>query len=426
MTKDSSAKPEPCILEVDGVSYDATNFVKDHPGGATILAYAGRDATDVFYAFHSKQAIRMLQLLPKSTESVQASEQGALLKEFRALRKSFEERGWMDASNAWYVYKTVSTLALGAVGLYLALAWHWAFLGALFMGLCYQQLGWLAHDICHNCWFDNRLVSRWAAYLLGNMLQGFDVFWWSDRHNQHHAVPNVLGGHGGQGDPDIDNLPVVAWDVSDLDRCAKWPVWAKKMLRWQGYYFVLVMPLLRLIWALQSYYFLQVMPTSVNPTHRKYATESKVFLAIFWSWNLVLSFFMPSFLTAVMFFLVSNLLGGAGIAFVVFFNHHSLEKVPANNAVDNFVTIQLYGTRNMEPSPFVDWLWGGLNYQIEHHLFPTCPRHNLSKIRPELMQLFAKHNVPYYTESFLQGLKQMCTHLTEVASHLSTHEKKNQ
>lgn len=56
----------------------------------------------------------------------------------------------------------------------------------------------------------------------------------------------------------------------------------------------------------------------------------------------------------------------------------------ADNAaiLENYPSLQLYTTRNMRPGLFIDWLWGGLNYQVEHHLFPTMPRHNLSKVSP--------------------------------------------
>lgn len=50
--------------------------------------------------------------------------------------------------------------------------------------------------------------------------------------------------------------------------------------------------------------------------------------------------------------------------------------------LSSYVCLQLYTTRNMRPGIFIDWLWGGLNYQIEHHLFPSMPRHNLKTVHP--------------------------------------------
>jgi acyl-lipid Delta6-acetylenase / acyl-lipid (9-3)-desaturase len=417
---------EKLILHIDGVAYDATKFAAIHPGGDIIRSYAGRDATDVFHAFHGDEAHKRLTVVrrsnDKSDQQSASKAPGALLQDFRALRATFKDRGWLDASLLWYTYKTLSTLALGILGIYLAVVYEWVFVGALTLGLSWQQFGWLTHEYAHHCVLDDRTANHWLAFFFGNLLQGFDVFWWAERHNQHHAVPNVLGGHEAQGDPDIDNLPVVAWDVVDLKRVATWPQWAKGLLRWQGYYFLFFMTLLRLVWALQSLRFVPTMASGANVLHRQYAAVSKYTLYGFWAWQVALALFMPSLASALLFFFVSNMVGGFGIAIVVFFNHHSMEKVADNASVDNFVTVQARTTRNCTPSRLVDWLWGGLNYQIEHHLFPTAPRHNLSRLTPEIKALFAKHNVPYLCEDFSDGVKQMCSHLDWVAQQLPAYE----
>eukprot|EP00697_Spironema_sp_BW2_P004598 gnl/Spiro4/16240_TR8722_c0_g1_i1.p1 gnl/Spiro4/16240_TR8722_c0_g1~~gnl/Spiro4/16240_TR8722_c0_g1_i1.p1 ORF type:complete len:439 (+),score=144.39 gnl/Spiro4/16240_TR8722_c0_g1_i1:55-1371(+) len=417
----------PAVLKIGDITYDISEFAKIHPGGNIIRSYQGRDATDVFMAFHSKEARAFLRTLPAaSSDSIKMPPppQQRLLDDFRVLRADLEKEGLLDASLWWYPVKTLTTLAIGAAGIWLAWARGWTVLGALLLGLCWQQMGWLAHEIAHHCWFKNRKLGHSVTLVLANALQGFDLFWWSDRHNQHHATPNVLGGHDTYGDPDVDNLPVVAWDESDLPRVATWPPWAKRLIRWQAYYFLFVMPTLRLVWALQSIKFSLGMATSPNPVHRRYATLTRVSLALFWLWQFALVCAMPSSWGAnVAFFLISNLAGGAGIALVVFFSHHSLDKVAANDDIDNFVTVQLPSTRNMNPSPFVDWLWGGLNYQIEHHLFPTAPRHNLSRIRPRVQELLARHALPYNVDSFCGGVSQMLSHLHAVAAKLPLYDK---
>ena len=101
-------------------------------------------------------------------------------------------------------------------------------------------------------------------------------------------------------------------------------------------------------------------------------------------------------LSRLQFFFISQLTGGFLLAHVVTYNHYSVEKFPSESPsqmikdghlpdsskiMESYPCLQLYTTRNMQPNTFIDWLWGGLNYQIEHHLFPTMPRHNLSKVR---------------------------------------------
>lgn len=56
---------------------------------------------------------------------------------------------------------------------------------------------------------------------------------------------------------------------------------------------------------------------------------------------------------------------------------------------------QLLTSCNVEQSFFNDWFSGHLNFQIEHHLFPTMPRHNLHKIAPYVKSMCDKHNIKY-------------------------------
>lgn len=68
--------------------------------------------------------------------------------------------------------------------------------------------------------------------------------------------------------------------------------------------------------------------------------------------------------------------------------------------VDWFST-QLQATCNVRQSLFNDWFSGHLNFQIEHHLFPTMPRHNYWKVAPLVKSLCAKHGIEYHCKPLL-------------------------
>lgn len=55
-------------------------------------------------------------------------------------------------------------------------------------------------------------MLRAVSYVFGNLFQGFSVAWWKNKHNTHHAVPNVHGA-----DPDIDTMPLLAWSEHALE-----------------------------------------------------------------------------------------------------------------------------------------------------------------------------------------------------------------
>ncbi|CAG2215962.1 Fatty acid desaturase 2,Putative fatty acid desaturase 2-like protein FADS2P1,Fatty acid desaturase 3,Acyl-CoA (8-3)-desaturase,Acyl-CoA 6-desaturase,Fatty acid desaturase 2-like protein FADS2P1 [Mytilus edulis] len=64
-----------------------------------------------------------------------------------------------------------------------------------------------------------------------------------------------------------------------------------------------------------------------------------------------------------------------------------------------WLKLQLFATCDHEQSLFNDWFTGRLNFQIEHHLFPTMPQHNLYKVRPLVQSLCKKHGIPFQIKS---------------------------
>ena len=77
--------------------------------------------------------------------------------------------------------------------------------------------------------------------------------------------------------------------------------------------------------------------------------------------------------------------------------------------------LQLKTTMDIDCPEWMDWFHGGLQFQIEHHLYPRMPRHSYRKIKPYVMELCAKHNVRYYAPSFIQGNIELVKHLHSVA-----------
>ena len=68
-------------------------------------------------------------------------------------------------------------------------------------------------------------------------------------------------------------------------------------------------------------------------------------------------------------------------------------------------------SRNVRGGPLVDVALGGLNYQIEHHLFPSMPRHNLRKARPVVKEFCAEHGIAYEETGLVDSYGQALRHL---------------
>jgi fatty acid desaturase len=87
--------------------------------------------------------------------------------------------------------------------------------------------------------------------------------------------------------------------------------------------------------------------------------------------------------------------------------------VPANAKID-FLRRQVLMSRNVDGGPVTDFMMGGLNYQIEHHLFPSMPRPNLKKVRPMVREHCAKHGVTYTETSLVKSYGIVVRYLNQV------------
>uniref|UniRef100_A0A7M4EVX3 Fatty acid desaturase 1-like n=1 Tax=Crocodylus porosus TaxID=8502 RepID=A0A7M4EVX3_CROPO len=93
-----------------------------------------------------------------------------------------------------------------------------------------------------------------------------------------------------------------------------------------------------------------------------------------------------------------------------------MNHIPMNIDYDknmDWFTTQLQGTCNVHPSPFNDWFTGHLNFQIEHHLFPTMPRHNYWKVVPLVKSLCTKHGIEYQCKSLITAFADIVRSLKE-------------
>ena len=72
----------------------------------------------------------------------------------------------------------------------------------------------------------------------------------------------------------------------------------------------------------------------------------------------------------------------------------------------------------MRGGPLVDLALGGLNYQIEHHLFPSMPRANLRRARPLVRAFCAEHGIPYHETGLVESYRQASAHLHDVGRPL--------
>eukprot|EP00943_MAST-04B_sp_MAST-4B-sp1_P003697 g3697.t1 len=440
----------PVYLIIDDIKYDCTEWLSKHPGGDIILQYNGIDATDVFKAMHGKNAFKTLKALPhekvpafSKKESKEESLTVQRIKAFRELRQKFIDEGLFETSVPWYIYKTVTCIGLvvfaATMVFNLSPASFFSYpiipliLSSFIMGLGWQQLGWVAHEYLHHQVVEDRKWNTSIGQFLGNVCSGFSIVWWKIRHNEHHAATNVI-----EHDPDIDNLPLLAWSQYDIDQVVeRFGEKNKKtiysILQYQKYYFFPLMCFLRVIWLVQSALLVKDLHKSTNRSFRKRQKSEILTMTMHYIW---LSFVMlrvfqlgqstydGSFYGGCLYFgvylLISQCFAGISLALVVFMNHYPIEKHGADTLKDgDWAALQCVGTLNVTKTNWprlTDWFFGGLNFQVEHHLFPTMPRHNLRTASKHVMQFCLKHNVPYKSVSPTGGVKMIFNWLEKISN----------
>lgn len=422
--------PEDGWLVINQKVYDVSNWT-EHPGGSVMFTQLGEDASDSFAVFHMPNAFKYLKQfhigdLKESSGShgdvSGTSEQfkkEEFLQAYRKLRTKIKAMGLYDASYVYYGWKLISTLliaiASGLMCFYFNSLPMYIFAGAV-MGLFYQQCGWLAHDFLHNQVFQTHDYGDLIGVMVGNIWQGFSVQWWKNKHNTHHAVPNLHGSGdiGFMGDPDIDTMPLLAWSIKMAEK-AKDSSFGTFMIEHQAYFYFPLLLFARISWLLQSYLYVfkEFAFGPYDPcSHR---TLEKIGLILHYSWNLLLIYYSNmSILEGVAFFLASCASCGLLLALVFSIGHNGMAVYEKDTQPD-FWNLQVSTTRNVTGNVFIDWFCGGLNYQVDHHLFPLIPRHNLKKVNVLVQSICKEYNVPYYETGFWQGIAEVVGYLSKIS-----------
>jgi fatty acid desaturase len=213
-------------------------------------------------------------------------------------------------------------------------------------------------------------------------------------------------------DPDIDTMPFLAWSEDALEFLSDYSDDALAKL-WISHQPVLLFPLfifVRLSWMVSSI----IYPVYGNVNMSTAALDT-MGLALHYIWQFGLPLLWLGSDRALIFFITSQGLGGILLALVFVLNHGGRAVVHKDrDGTKDFYELQIITSRNIRPTPFLDWITGGLNYQIEHHLFPTLPRHNYYLVAPFVQEVCAKHQVHYHITTFREGIFEVLDRLRRV------------
>ncbi|KAK8969837.1 Delta(8)-fatty-acid desaturase [Platanthera guangdongensis] len=395
------SSPSDLWISIQGKVYNVTDWVKHHPGGdIPLFDFAGQDATDAFLAFHPASAWKKLDAFFAGyyLSDHRVSE---VSKDYRRLVSDFTKLGLYEDKGHCALFTILSMFALFPIAVYFTTtASSWAHLAAGgMMGLLWIQSGWIGHDSGHYNVMINPLFNRLAQFLSGNCLTGISIAWWKRNHNAHHIACNSL-----EFDPDLQHMPFFA--VSSklfnslnsyfYERTMAFDLFSRFMVRYQHFTFYPVMCIARVNLFAQSIILLL--------SKKKVASRWQEILGVivFWSWYPFLISFLPNWEEKLMFVIASFVV--TGIQHVQFcLNHFSSTVYVGNPKGNDWFEKQTMGTLNISCPPWMDWFHGGLQFQVEHHLFPRLPRCHLRRIAPLVKELCKKHKLHYSCVSFIEA-----------------------
>jgi fatty acid desaturase len=317
--------------------------------------------------------------------------------EYAELSRQVKQAGLLAGRPGYYAWKIAVTIGLLAAGwtafVVTGNSW-WQIAVAAFLAAIFTQIGFLGHDAGHRQVFGTRRASYVAGVLLGNLGIGLSYRWWTGKHNRHHAHPNTQ-----DADPDIA-AGALAFTAAQA-RASRGL--ARLVFRCQGYLFF---PLL-LGEAVNLH------AASVRALSRRAARHrcwEKALITAHAAGSLTAVFLVLSPVKAVVFIIVQQGLFGLYLGSSFAPNHKGMPILDADDQSD-FLRRQALTSRNVRGGRLTDFALGGLNYQIEHHLFPSMPRPNLRRSQALIEAFCKQRGVPYCQSSLAGSCAQALRHL---------------
>ncbi|KAJ1667912.1 hypothetical protein IW140_003446 [Coemansia sp. RSA 1813] len=445
------------LVIINGLVCKLNGFVNKHPGGPLAIQHMiGRDATDEVTSMHPREVLddrvprwAVARFVPDASygkhavsfvEDMQlpysaarsASTDGehypqpggtaragldyaAIQRDYRKLGAHLHAAGFYQCRYRDYAYEAVRYAGLfaGAVGLVLAGPHSaWTYLAAaVSTAMLWQQLAFFAHDLGHNELTGRRRFDMVLGICVADLLGGLSVGWWKKNHNTHHIVTNDV-----DNDPDIQHLPFFAVSTRLFE--SRYSTYYQRVMRFDAAARVLVALQDKLYYPIMCFarYNLYVQSWSYLAFSAfapfRWLEIGCIALFFVWFGNLVAQ--IPTWPLRVLYVAVANSIS-AVIHIQITLSHFAMSTESPDPVRECYAARQIRTTMDVACPRWLDWFHGGLQFQVEHHLFPRVPRHRLRDVQPLVKALCRKHNMDFMEFSFIDGNVYTVRWLGEVA-----------
>jgi fatty acid desaturase len=325
--------------------------------------------------------------------------------DYARLSRIVRAHGLLGRRRGYYGVKIGVNLLLLASGWavfgLLGRSW-WQLLIAVFLAVMFTQTGFIGHDAGHRQISGSKRADDMIGRIHGNLLIGLSYGWWTAKHNRHHARPNQVGR-----DPDIGGR-AIAFTAGQARARRGIGSWLAGHQAWLFFPMLLLEGIHLHVAGVRT--LLARRGTTVKVTEA-------VLLGIHMIGYLVAVFLVLSPIQAVAFLLVQQGLFGAYLGCSFAPNHKGMPVLAEDDDLD-FLRRQVITSRNIRGGWVTDFVLGGLNYQIEHHLFPSMPRPTLRRAQEPVRAFCEQHGIAYHQTGLVSSYVQVLRHLHAVGGSL--------
>jgi fatty acid desaturase len=317
--------------------------------------------------------------------------------DFAELRRQIRREGLMDRRPRYYAIKIalLAVLFAGGWAAFFALGDSWyQLVVAVYLAAVFGQIGFLGHEAGHRQIFRSRRANNVVGLVHGNLLIGLCFGWWTGKHNRHHAYPNQEGK-----DPDI-TLGAIAFTPGQA-RERRGAI--RLLARCQAYLFF---PMLLL--EAVSLHAVSVRAVLTGAVRRRRLEGLLLFAHC--AGYLAAVFLVLSWPRALVFIAVQQGLFGLYLGCAFAPNHKGMPVLSEEDSLD-FLHQQVLTSRNVSGGRLTETMLGGLNYQIEHHLFPAMPRPALRRCRTVVRAFCARTGLLYCEKGLVSSYTDVLRHL---------------
>jgi fatty acid desaturase len=323
--------------------------------------------------------------------------------EYAELRNLLAQQGLFDRQPRYYAGKVLQNLSFFvlALGILVTTNLFWVqMLNATFLAFVFTQIAFMGHDTGHRQVFQ----SAWKTNVLGllcTLLTAISYSWWTEKHNQHHRHPNHL-----ERDPDV-RLRFLTFSAEQS--CIA-QGFRRAILKHQAHLFFPMLLLQGFATRFHSMAFLL-------SKRARFPVIESLFMAVHFVIYLGVVFSLLGMWQGLAFILAHQTLFGLYMGSVFAPNHKGMLVLKGNSALDR-LRQQVLTARNVRSHPLTDFWFGGLNYQIEHHLFPYMARNKLKAAQATVKVFCQAHSIPYCETGIIQSYRDTLRYLHHVSAPL--------